>query len=262
MSNQSHIDERSIQHYFIILFFLQRNNDYATKYEIYSYFDEMKINEITNHKDIKIAIKQTLTTCSIKSDGSNVKAATKHKKIGMYLYEKNIGRPATYRINPELVDNYFLSHELLEYLYQDISLKYDNINRIKNMLNTIDISTTYAKQKIYLRNPVVKEIALNRDDYKCVVDREHVTFTSRSNLKPYVEGHHLIMMKCQEEFDNQNLDVEDNIVSLCPICHAKVHYGIDSERRNILKNLYNNNSFVKKIYTTFDNFFDGIYKSE
>ena len=50
-----------------------------------------------------------------------------------------------------------------------------------------------------------------------------------------MEAHHLIPMSAQNDFEN-SLDVDANIVCLCPNCHRKLHYGnqIDEE----LKILY------------------------
>ena len=35
------------------------------------------------------------------------------------------------------------------------------------------------------------------------------------------------------------MDVEENICSLCSVCHDCVHYGTDEEKKKILKKLYN-----------------------
>ena len=51
----------------------------------------------------------------------------------------------------------------------------------------------------------------------------------------YVEPHHLIPISYQDYFDN-SLDVEANIVSLCSNCHNEIHYGQDSGR--LIEQLY------------------------
>lgn len=43
-----------------------------------------------------------------------------------------------------------------------------------------------------------------------------------------MEAHHLIPMSAQENFNN-SLDVDANIVSLCPACHRKLHHGKEIE---------------------------------
>ena len=45
-------------------------------------------------------------------------------------------------------------------------------------------------------------------------------------------------MEFQENF-NTSIDVESNIIALCPNCHKLLHYGTDIEKREVLKKLYN-----------------------
>lgn len=54
-----------------------------------------------------------------------------------------------------------------------------------------------------------------------------------------MEGHHLIPMKKQSEFD-VSLDVYANIICLCPICHRLLHYGITSEKEYLADKLFEN----------------------
>ena len=56
---------------------------------------------------------------------------------------------------------------------------------------------------------------------------------------PYQEGHHLIPIKAQKDFE-KNIDRPENIVCLCPICHRAVHNAKKEERIEILKKLYDN----------------------
>ena len=43
---------------------------------------------------------------------------------------------------------------------------------------------------------------------------------------PYVEAHHLVPIGKQREFPNADLDVPENILVLCPLCHRKFHHAI------------------------------------
>ena len=74
--------------------------------------------------------------------------------------------------------------------------------------------------------------------YMCEMDQNHTTFTSAATGQQYMEGHHAIPIKCQNEF-KVSLDVYANIVCLCPICHRLLHYGMDSEKRIVLYKVYN-----------------------
>lgn len=72
---------------------------------------------------------------------------------------------------------------------------------------------------------------------KCEYDNKHEYFISNKSSKNYVEGHHLIPMKYQDNFE-YSLDVEANVVSLCVVCHKILHLGIIEDKIKILNKLY------------------------
>lgn len=71
-------------------------------------------------------------------------------------------------------------------------------------------------------------------NYSCNLDITHNSFIAK-NGKTYMEAHHLVPLFAQEFFE-YSLDVDANIISLCPNCHRKLHYGDDIY--NDLKKLY------------------------
>lgn len=87
------------------------------------------------------------------------------------------------------------------------------------------------------RDRVIVEQVLKADEYKCEIDSSHKTFVARKNDEPYLEGHHLIPISRQDEFE-KSLDVYANIIGLCPNCHRQLHFGKKSEVKDILKGLY------------------------
>ena len=89
--------------------------------------------------------------------------------------------------------------------------------------------------KVYPRDRNVARRALARAYYRCEIQETHPSFISRNSHKQYVEPHHLIPISYQDYFDN-SLDVEANIVSLCSNCHNEIHYGQDSE--SLIEQLY------------------------
>lgn len=93
-------------------------------------------------------------------------------------------------------------------------------------------------QKVWERNPKYAVEAVVAANYLCEVDNEHKYFVSRFNHQNYVEAHHLIPMKYQDQF-NYSLDVHANIVSICLVCHKKLHYGLFEDKRDILRMLFN-----------------------
>ena len=87
------------------------------------------------------------------------------------------------------------------------------------------------------RDRIIVEQVLMADKYLCEVDPIHTTFVARLNDQPYLEGHHLIPLARQKEF-SVSLDVYANIIGLCPNCHRQLHFGKQSEIRDILKPIY------------------------
>ena len=105
-----------------------------------------------------------------------------------------------------------------------------------------------------IKEPIPKEIKVNprripaRDSMKiaqakgacrycCQIDDAHKTFISMATKKNYVEGHHIIPISFQSNF-NYSLDVLANIIVLCPNCHRLLHYAIKPERVDKLYQIY------------------------
>lgn len=112
----------------------------------------------------------------------------------------------------------------------------------KKQLDKMDIVIPKKKISVnetWKRNKIVSAQALEFADYSCECNDKHRTFTAASNGKMYMEGHHLIPMKFQNEFD-VSLDIYANIICLCPICHRLMHYGIHSEKEYHADKLFEN----------------------
>lgn len=93
-------------------------------------------------------------------------------------------------------------------------------------------------KKVWIRNPKYASEAVADADYLCEIDNQHQHFISMFNGRNYVEAHHLIPMQYQEQFDC-SLDNHANIVSICLVCHKKIHYGLFEDKREILNKLFN-----------------------
>ena len=91
----------------------------------------------------------------------------------------------------------------------------------------------------FARNPKIGRLALQNAEYKCELDSSHITFSSKSTGKPFLEVHHLVPMEKQGDFPKVSLDVPDNIIALCPNCHRKIHLATEEEKRPLLTKLYN-----------------------
>ncbi|WHY84689.1 hypothetical protein QNH39_18820 [Neobacillus novalis] len=93
-------------------------------------------------------------------------------------------------------------------------------------------------KKVWSRNPKTASEAVADADYLCEFDNQHKHFISKFNGKNYVEAHHLIPMQYQEQFEN-SLDIHANIVSICLVCHKKIHFGLFEDKKEILAKLFN-----------------------
>ena len=109
------------------------------------------------------------------------------------------------------------------------------------VISTEDVPQTPPKDyttkglEAYKRHRDVVAGALAAAEYKCELGCATELFIRKSSDTTYTEAHHLIPLCFQDEFV-YSLDVEANIVSLCPNCHCKLHYGANVEA--VLKRLY------------------------
>jgi len=92
---------------------------------------------------------------------------------------------------------------------------------------------------IYPRNPSHAKKAILDANFSCEISPDHKTFIQRFNLKPFAEAHHLIPLRYHNEF-KFSLDVPANIISLCPNCHRKLHFGQLEKIESLLKFLLTN----------------------
>ncbi|KQT34066.1 HNH endonuclease [Methylophilus sp. Leaf414] len=126
------------------------------------------------------------------------------------------------------------------------SFNISNIKQASKSSNTFNDKPGPEKKPIlkarttiykYARNSGKSAHAIRKADFKCELDPHHKTFNSKAANKPYVEAHHLIPLGAHYEFEN-NLDVVDNIVSLCPNCHRLLHHSIKEEKQEKIRILF------------------------
>lgn len=95
--------------------------------------------------------------------------------------------------------------------------------------------------KKYRRNPLLGRIAIQKAYYCCEKNARHETFKSERTKKSFMEAHHLVPVKYQQEIwskYNINVDCVENIVSLCPTCHRAFHNGTKEVKRQMIENIY------------------------
>ena len=107
-------------------------------------------------------------------------------------------------------------------------------------LMDVEVMKPTKKPKVsygWNRDRVIVEQVLKADKYLCEIDVNHKTFIARKNDEMYLEGHHLIPISHQDDFD-KSLDVYANIIGLCPNCHRQLHFGRKNDVCGILKGIY------------------------
>ncbi len=120
-------------------------------------------------------------------------------------------------------------------------LKDSDISRELAIIDQIRERPDYkaiGNYKVWRRNPKLAKDAVILANYLCDFDKQHHHFVSKYNQQNYVEAHHLIPLEFQEEY-HCSLDIHANIVSLCLVCHKKIHYGYFEDKKEILDKLFN-----------------------
>lgn len=105
------------------------------------------------------------------------------------------------------------------------------------------IQKTNNEREIQKRDPKKAAEVLNSKNHKCECSNirkySHSSFKRKGNDCDYMEPHHLIPLSKHEKFEH-SLDVISNIVCLCSTCHNLLHYGRFEDKKELLKELYNN----------------------
>ncbi|MRN56826.1 restriction endonuclease [Paenibacillus sp. LC-T2] len=115
-----------------------------------------------------------------------------------------------------------------------------DLSKVKDMP---EVPKTKKKQrvlngvKVWDRDPKTAQRAIKKAHSLCEFDSSHTTFVSNASKKNYVEAHHLIPMKFQNDFTN-SIDTESNILALCPNCHRMIHLARPKEKKELLKSFY------------------------
>ena len=136
----------------------------------------------------------------------------------------------------------------------------NEISSFDYVSNEIDVPPRLVNSIVsrFRRSSIVKKQVIKAAHFQCEINKNHVTFIAESTKQQYMEGHHLIALEHQDEFD-KNLDVYSNVMCLCPICHRLLHYGIEKEKIPLLDFIYSRRAERLRhsgIILTKDDFFD------
>ncbi|API90060.1 hypothetical protein BKP56_12690 [Marinilactibacillus sp. 15R] len=137
-----------------------------------------------------------------------------------------------------------ISETIVEYQFNQNSYEIEEKDNNKFIVNnSIQLGPAPRKQpiivnknQIYPRNIKEAEEAKNKSKRQCEYKSSHKTFLMKDG-KQYIEAHHLIPMAAQQFYEN-TIDFSDNIVTLCPNCHRKIHNGIKNEKKEMINKLF------------------------
>ncbi len=135
----------------------------------------------------------------------------------------------------EIEDEY--AREVREFQRYLIGISDDSI-MMEDAPRTKPRRTIIHGREVWFRNPKYAREVLERAEYSCELDQTHQLFISKFTGKNYVEAHHIIPIQFQSQY-KYSLDTHANIVSMCPMCHKNIHYGIFEDNQNALKELFN-----------------------
>ncbi|RZK14667.1 MAG: restriction endonuclease, partial [Flavobacterium sp.] len=88
----------------------------------------------------------------------------------------------------------------------------------------------------FKRDPNVAAEALKIANYSCENDANHRTFITSFGHQ-FMEAHHLVPMEFYEKFEF-DIDVPENVVSLCPNCHRAFHHAEWKQKSELIEKFF------------------------
>ena len=180
----------------------------------------------------------------------NLISHKENNKFGKCIYEREQGRNAGFYINEmgeAEIQEYERREEKEERLDSEFQRKvrecneYNEIEELEKANSRLPEKKTRSNNSRYKTDPRITKTVLKQNNYICEIEKltgeKHKTFNTNREVQ-YMEGHHLIPIKAQKDFQ-KNIDRSDNICCLCPNCHRALHYGAMVEKRERLVLLYN-----------------------
>ncbi|MFE0341675.1 MrcB family domain-containing protein [Priestia megaterium] len=202
--------------------------------------DKNEINDLGGKKDRYYIEGNIASICYKKNQMPNDETFTKDlvRMMGYISKYKMLkeDHPLEVFVNKVLNNNISLPSDSQDARYQekvDISDPQDNDTGLP-IMKSKKVKTT---RNGYVGDPKITKRALLNANYKCEYDSSHITFVNEITGKNYVEGHHLIPLSSQDQFD-YSIDVPENIVSLCPNCHRKIHKASKTQKKEMIHKLF------------------------
>jgi len=116
----------------------------------------------------------------------------------------------------------------------------DEEQKLNSILNKPPKQLTLAERKAWARPKKQIRSCMKKAGYTCEAGMDGDAFESRATRKRYLEVHHLIPLKQQEQFNEKELNLNDpeNLCCLSPQAHRALHHGTDSFVEPILCRLF------------------------
>lgn len=141
-------------------------------------------------------------------------------------YVKTLAEATAEEQSDQDINNYL--QQRLVNIEEDKLVKKPTKRKSKHKIKDI---YTYPRSELEMMKAKVNS------NWECEISTSHKTFINEQLNKPFVEGHHLIPMFAQNQFE-YTIDFADNIVTLCPNCHRKIHYGLQEDKYEMIQLLY------------------------
>lgn len=196
---------------------LESLGGHATLEDIYDKIDE--ISDKTKTKSYKATIRGTLEKNSSDSEAYDGRTDT------FYMY----GQKGDGEWGLRSFDDTLIKEKHTEY----VTKKAEDFNQ--NVKHPADKQIVTLEQ--YKRDLNEEKNKKEKVGYVCEIDKTHETFLSEDGNQ-YVEVHHLIPLHHQDKFKDASIDIEENMICLCPNCHRMLHHQEISSRKQILKDIY------------------------
>ena len=173
-------------------------------------------------------------------------------ELGIIQSTKSKGEKIYYFDASEINSNFYRKIKKTSILFGKPYSKSKVSRKVKTSAATISVLNSRAPSKrlssnspTWATDKKIKDQALLNASYKCEIDPNHVTFPSASG-NDFMEGHHVIPMSSQGDFEKINLDRTENIACLCPNCHRSAHLSSSVYKQNVFDALFNKR---KNFYT-------------
>lgn len=155
-----------------------------------------------------------------------VRKKSSHNRFNFWRMKGNESRPH---------ESILSSLEWLSEYEQNSS--FDKLSKEKELSK---YSFTFLQKGIvkFKRNPFLPAIIKEASNFSCEACLRP-TFLNKANGKMYVEAHHIIPLQHYSSMEKKaKLDVLENMISLCPNCHAEAHQGISNKDSEVIKKMF------------------------